>query len=114
MVVRRGDIWWASLPGPRGSEPAYRRPVVVVQSDAFNRSRISTVIAAVITSNLALASAPGNVELTRKQSGLPKASVINVSQIVTLDRAFLSRRVGRLAPKKMSLLENGLRLVLSI
>ena len=85
-MIRRGEIWWAALPSPRGAEPGYRRPVVVVQADPFNRSRLQIVIAAVITSNLRLAEAPGNVRLTRRQSRLAKESVINVSQLVTLDR----------------------------
>jgi mRNA interferase MazF len=114
MVVHRGEIWWASLRLPRGSEPGYRRPVVVVQANAFNRSRIRTVLAAVITSNMRLADAPGNVPLTRRQSGLPRPSVISVSQIITLDRSFLVERVGTLSQKQLSALEDGLRLVLSL
>ena len=88
MVIQRGEIWWASLPEPRGSEPGYSRPVLVVQADDFNRSRINTVIAVVITSNIRLAEAPGNVLLSRKATGLPKQSVANVSQLITLDKAF--------------------------
>lgn len=114
MVVRRGEIWWAGLPDPAGSGPGYRRPVVIVQADAFNRSRIQTVIAAVITSNLKLAEAPGNFLLFRKESGLPKESVVNVPQIVTLDRAYLTAKVGSLRPTQLTLLEDGLRLVLGL
>jgi len=114
LVIGRGEIWWAALPTPRGSEPGYRRPVVVVQADAFNRSRLQTVIAAVITSNLRLADAPGNVRLSRRQSRLSKESVINVSQLITLDRSFLARRVVRLAPKELAQLEAGLRMVLAL
>jgi len=114
MVVRRGEIWWAGLAAPRGSEPGYRRPVVVVQSDAFNRSQIQTVIVAVITSNTRLAAAPGNVILTRQQSGLLRESVINVSQLITLDKRYLSERVGSLPSKQLSELDEGLRLVLSL
>jgi len=114
MVIRRGEIWWASLPQPRGSEPGYSRPVLIVQSDDFNRSRISTVIAAVITSNTRLAEAPGNVLLARKASGLPKKSVVNVSQLVTLDKTFLRERVKKLAAREFAEVENGLRLVLSL
>ncbi|MCK4340642.1 MAG: type II toxin-antitoxin system PemK/MazF family toxin [Phycisphaerae bacterium] len=110
----RGEIWWASLPIPRGSEPGYRRPVVVVQSDVFNRSRIQTVVVATITSNLRLAEAPGNVRLTRRQSGLDKESVINVSQLLTLDRSYLTRRARILSPRLLSALDEGLRLVLSL
>jgi len=114
MVVRRGEIWWAGLPDPAGSGPGYRRPVVIVQADAFNRSRIQTVIAAVITSNLRLAEAPGNFLLSRKESGLPKESVVNVSQIVTLDRAYLAAKVASLRPRQLALLEDGLRLALGL
>ena len=112
--MQRGEVWWAGLGRPKGSEPGYRRPVVVVQSDAFNRSRIQTVIVAVITSNLKLAAAPGNVSLTRTQSGLPKESVVNVSQIITLDRSMLSRRVKRLSARQLAAVDAGLRLVLSL
>lgn len=87
--LRRGSICWASLPSPKGSEPGYRRPVLVISSDAFNASRIQTVIVAVITSNRELSRAPGNVLLAQEDSGLPRDSVINVSQIMTLDRDFL-------------------------
>jgi mRNA interferase MazF len=114
MVISRGEIWWASLGLPRGSEPEYRRPVVVVQSDAFNRSQISTVLVAAITSNLRLAEAPGNVRLTRRQSKLPHESVVNVSQVLTLDKRFLSQRVGRLPGRSLVQVEQGLRLVLSL
>jgi len=113
-VIGRGEIWWATLPSPRRSEPGYRRPVVIVQADSFNRSRIKTVIAAVVTSNLSLAEAPGNVLLKARQSRLSKDSVINVSQLVTLDRAFLSARVSRLPPREVAKLDDGLRLVLAI
>ena len=92
MVVRRGDIWWASLPEPTGSEPGYRRPVVIVQADAYNRSRLATVVGVILTSNLSLAQAPGNVLLRRQITGLPRDSVANVSQIVTLDKSFLTER----------------------
>ena len=114
MVAQRGDIWWASLPMPRGSGPGYRRPVVVVQSDAFNRSQIQTVIVAVITSNIQLAAAPGNARLMLEESGLPRESVINVSQLITLDRRYLTARVGRLPPEQLTDLDEGLRLVLSL
>jgi mRNA interferase MazF len=112
--VERGEIWWATLPPPRESEPGFRRPVLIVQSDAFNRSRIRTVVAVVITSNTRLARAPGNVELSAKQSRLRKRSVVNVSQVVTLDRSYLTERVGRLDLMAMQKVEAGLRLVLSI
>ncbi len=113
-MIRRGEIWWARLPTPRGSEPGYRRPVIVLQSDAFNRSKICTVVAAVITSNIELADAPGNISLTRKQSGLPRNSVVNVSQIVTIDKSYLAERVSRLAAKHVTAVEEGVRLVLDL
>ena len=112
--MRRGEIWWASLPDPRGSEPAYRRPVLIVQSDAFNQSAIQTVIAAAITSNLRLAAAPGNIILRRRESRLSKDSVVNVSQLVTLNKGFLVDRVGRIPPVRIREVEDGLRLALSL
>lgn len=114
MVISRGEIWWAHLPSPKGSEPGYRRPVLVVQSDAYNSSRIQTIIAVVITSNLRQERAPGNLLLTRKQSRLPRKSVVNVSQIITLDKSYLAKRVTKLSPKLVSAIEDGLRLVLSL
>jgi mRNA interferase MazF len=112
--VRRGEIWWASLDDPRGSEPRYRRPVVIVQSDDFNRSRIQTVIAAVISSNLNLARAPGNILLRARHTGLPKDSVANVSQIITIDKDFLSEKVGQLTTRQLHELNEGLRLVFAL
>lgn len=112
--MTRGEIWWADLGEPRGSEPGFRRPVLVIQADAFNRSRIRTAIVAVITSNLRLAEAPGNVLLPAELSGLAKDSVVNVSQILTLDRSFLTEKAGRLPDRLISELDEGLRLVLSL
>lgn len=109
--MRRGDIWWADLPAPAGSGPGYRRPMLLVQSDAFNRSAISTVVCAVITSNLRLAGAPGNVRLAPRESGLPKPSVVNVSQLVTLDRSSLTERIRSLGMHTMAQIDEGLRLV---
>ncbi len=114
MVIRRGEIWWASLGEPRGSAPGYRRPVLVIQSDAFNRSSIGTVAVAAITSNLHLGAAPGNVRLTARQSKLPKPSVVNVSQVLTVDRRFLTERVGRLPSESLAEVDAGLRLALSL
>ena len=94
MVVRRGEIWWASLATPQGPGPGYRRPILIVQSNEFNRSRIDTVIAAVITSNLILADAPGNIRIPARVSGLKKESVVNVSQIITVSKSYLTERVG--------------------
>ncbi|NOR11978.1 MAG: type II toxin-antitoxin system PemK/MazF family toxin [Candidatus Aminicenantes bacterium] len=114
MVMNRGEIWWATLPVPSGSEPGFRRPLLIIQSDTFNRSRISTVIAVVITSNLKLSEAPGNVVLSRKNTGLPKKSVANVSQIVTIDKSFLSKRAGILSPDILKEVDAGIRLALSV
>lgn len=112
--MKRGEVWWASLPTPTGSDPGFRRPVLVVQSNPFNESRIATVIVASITSNLGLADAPGNVRLSKSEAGLPKASVINVSQILTLDSALLTSRVGSLPSTVMRRVDEGLRLVLGM
>ncbi len=112
--MRRGEIWWADLPPPAGSEPGYRRPVLVVQSDDFNRSRIGTVLAPAITSNPRVAAAPGNVSLPRRGTGLRRQSVINVSQIVTLDKRFLTERSGRASDATMREVDDGLRLVLDL
>ncbi len=112
MVIERGEIWWASLPEPVGSRPGYRRPVLVVQSDEFNRSRIATVIALTISSNLRLAQAPGNVMLPRKATGLSKDSVANVSQIVTVDKELLDERIGILPARLLKQVEDGLRMIL--
>jgi mRNA interferase MazF len=112
--MKRGEIWWSTLPSPRDSEPGRRRPVLIVQSDAFNQSKIRTVVAAVITSNVRLARAPGNVALEGRQSGLRRPSVVNVSQVVTVDKSFLTERVGALNPESMKQVDAGLRLVLSV
>jgi mRNA interferase MazF len=113
MVISQGDVWWADLGEPVGSEPGFRRPVVVVQGDSFNRSRIATVVCIPLTSNLRLADAPGNVLLERDTTGLSKDSVANVSQPVTLDRASLTERVGKLADAKLDLVLYGIDVVLS-
>jgi len=112
--VRRGEIWWGSLPDPSGSGPGFRRPLLIVSANSFNDSRIGTVVAAVITSNLRLADAPGNVRLPVKGTGLTKVSVANVSQIITVDKSFLTQRIGRLPPRLLAEVDDGLRLVLSI
>ena len=108
MVVSQGDVCWAELPPPTGSGPGFRRPVVVVQGDPLNRSRIATVICVPLTSNLRWADAPGNVLLTTRVTGLPKDSVANVSQVIALDRALLEERVGRISRAKIDLLLAGL------
>ncbi len=113
-AMKRGEVWWASLPEPTGSGPGFRRPVLVVQSNPFNQSRINTVVVAVVTSNVALADAPGNVRLGKSDAGLPKASVVNVSQVLTIDRALLTLRVKALPNPAMQRVDEGLRLVLGL
>ncbi|MGA1410406.1 MAG: type II toxin-antitoxin system PemK/MazF family toxin [Prochlorotrichaceae cyanobacterium] len=108
----RGEIWWANLPDPVGSEPGYRRPVLVIQDDAFTQSRISTVIVVILTSNIQLVEAPGNVLLPRGVSGLSRDSVVNVSQIFTIDKTFLVERIGALPDYLQEEVDEGLRTVL--
>ena len=112
--MRRGEIWWASLPEPTGSGAGFRRPLLIVSANSFNDSGISTVVAAVITSNLRLADAPGNVRLPVKGTGLAKVSVANVSQIITVDKTFLTERIGKLNPRLLAEVDAGLRIVLSV
>ena len=112
--MKRGELWWATLPAPTGSGPGFRRPVLMVQSNPFNDSRIRTVVVTVITSNLALATAPGNVRLAKSDSGLNKPSVVNVSQVITIDRALLTRRLRALNGDVMRAIDEGLKLVLAI
>ena len=111
-MIARGDTWWAALDDPIGSGPGFRRPVVVVQSDALNQSRIATVVCVPLTSNLKWASAPGNVRLAARFTGLPKDSVANVSQIVSLDKNVLTERVGRVPQSKLYLILAGIDVVL--
>ncbi|MBW4691672.1 MAG: type II toxin-antitoxin system PemK/MazF family toxin [Lyngbya sp. HA4199-MV5] len=112
MVMHRGEIWWANLPDPVGSEPGYRRPVLVIQDDTFTQSRIRTIVVVIITSNLQLAEAPGNVLLPRGISSLSRDSVANVSQIFTVDKTFLIERVGSLPDYLQEEVDEGLRTVL--
>ncbi len=112
MVISQGEIWWADLPAPSGSGPGFRRPVIVVQCDALNRSRIATVVCVSLTSNLKWALAPGNLRLSARLTGLPKDSVANVSQIVTLDKLVLTERVGKLPRPKLELLLSGIDILL--
>lgn len=112
--MKRGEIWWATLPDPLGSEPGYRRPVLIVQSDEFNRSGIRSVICAAVTSNLNLAGAPGNVHLATRVSGLPKPSVVNVSQLFSLDRTRLTERVKAIDTQRMLQVDEGLRLIMTL
>lgn len=112
--MNRGEVWWASLEPPKGSGPGYRRPVLIVQANSFNKSAISTVLVVVITSNLALAQAPGNIRISKSDSGLSKASVVNVSQVLTIDRQILTERVGTLPSRIMVRVNEGLKLVLGV
>ena len=113
-MIERGEVWWAVLVEPRGSEPGFRRPLVIVQVEAFNRSRIRTVVCVVLSSNLRLADAPGNVVIGKRESGLPRDSVANVSQIVTVDRDVLTERTGRLPALVRERIDRGLRLILGL
>lgn len=112
MVIAQGEVWWADLATPRGSAPGFRRPVVVVQGNALNRSRLSTTVCVALTSNLKWAAAPGNVPLDAHTTGLPRDSVANVSQLVTLDRNILTERVGALPQKKIELILSGIDVIL--
>ena len=111
MVIAQGDVCWADLPDPTGSGPGFRRPVVVVQGNPLNRSHVATAVCVPLTSNLRWADAPGNVFLRARSTGLPKDSVANVSQILTLDRTLLSRRVGRLSRRQLDLVFAGIDII---
>jgi len=114
MEVNRGEIWWADLPEPTGSSPGYRRPVIIIQSDGFNKTNLNTSIVALIKTNLELAEMRGNVLLKTFQSALPKDSVVNITQIFTLDKRLLLEYVSTLSERKMEQIDKGLRLVLSL
>ena len=114
MVVQRREVWWADLEEPRGSEPGFRRPILVVQADSFNRSKLRTSVAVVLTSNVRLLDVPGNVLLPAKATGLIKDSVANTTQIVTLDEGYLTERAGRVPPRLMAQVDAGLKLVLDL
>jgi mRNA interferase MazF len=112
VTVSQGEVWWADLGEPRGSKPGFRRPILIIQGDALNRSRIATAVCVALTSNVKWASAPGNVLLSETATGLPKESVANVSQIVTLDKSELTVRVGKLPKAKLELVLSGVDVVL--
>ena len=112
MVISQGDVWWADLPEPKGSGPGLRRPVVVVQGDALNRSRLATAVCVPLTSNMKWAEAPGNATLTARATGLPKDSVANVSAVIALDKSLLTERVGKLSRPKVELLLAGIDVIL--
>jgi len=112
VTVSQGEVWWADLGERRGSKSGFRRPVLVIQGDPLNRSRIATVVCVALTSNVKWASAPGNVLLSETTTGLPRESVANVSQIVTLDRSELTERVGKLSKVRLELVLSGVDVVL--
>ena len=112
MVVAQGHVYSANLPDPTGSGPGFRRPVLVVQGDALNRSRIRSVVCVPLTSNLRWAEAPGNVLLPARATGLPRDSVANASQIITLDRELLTEEVGKLSKRQLELILTGIDIVL--
>lgn len=112
VAIAQGEVWWAVLPEPAGSGPGFRRPVVVVQGNHLNRSRIATAVCVPLTSIVTWAGAPGNVLLPAKATGLPKDSVANVSQIIALDRSFLSERVGRVTQRQLAQILHGIDIVL--
>jgi mRNA interferase MazF len=112
VVVSQGEIWWADLPEPVGSAPGFRRPVVVIQSDAFNRSRIATVVCVPLTTNTTWADVPGNVLLTAQATNLPKDSVANAAHVISIDKRLLSERVGKISQQRLELILSGLDVVL--
>ena len=112
MVISQGEIWWANMPAPTGSGPGYKHPTVIVQGDPLNRSRIATVVCVPLTSNLKWAAAPGNVYLPPSSTGLPKESVANPSQVTSLDRRLLTKRVGKLSRSKLETVLAGIDVVL--
>jgi mRNA interferase MazF len=114
MVINRGEIWWATLPDPAGSGPGYKRPVLIIQSNEFNKSKINTIVVTVITSNIRLAVAPGNILLSSKKSKLPKESVINISQIITIDKSFLTEKIYTLSNEIITSVNDSLRLILKL
>ncbi|HWR98214.1 MAG TPA: type II toxin-antitoxin system PemK/MazF family toxin [Candidatus Methanoperedens sp.] len=111
--MERGTVWWAELSQPVASEPGYRRPVIIIQANSFNRSRIKTIMVLVVTANLRLADGPGNVSLPAASTGLPKDSVANVSQVITVDKSILVEECGRIPSVLMKAIDEGLRLSLS-
>jgi mRNA interferase MazF len=114
MVIHRREVWWADLEEPRRSEPGFRRPVLIIQADSFNRSRLRTVVAVILSSNLRLLDAPGNVLLRTADSGLPKDSAAIVTQVVTLDQDYLTECCGKVPPRLMAQVDAGLKLALDL
>lgn len=114
MVIQRGEVWWADMPASIGSEPGYRRPVVIVQADPLTASRMATVVAVIVTSSMRWASLPGNVFLRAGECGLLRDSIANVTQIVTLDKRMLDTRIGQVTDRTLEMIDNGLRFVLNL
>ncbi len=110
----RGDIWWANLPDPSDVGPGFRRPVLIVQADAFNRSQLSTVVACALSSNLRLAGARANMLVRADETGLAKDAVVNVSQLFTVDKSNLDAYIGRLSQQSLRCVEQGIRLLLDL
>jgi len=113
-MVKRGEVWWGELGVPMGSEPGFRRPVLILQADRYNGTAIQTIVVAAITSNLSLAAMPGNVLLRRRETGMPKDSVLNVSQLKALDKSRLTEKVCTLPPELMRAVEEGVRMMLDL
>ena len=114
MVIRQGDLVWVKFPQARGSKPAGRRPALVLQSNAFNLSRINTIVVAAVTSNLKYEEMPGNIRLSKGEAGIPKASVVNISQTHSLDRTFIESRIGTLGSEKLQLVRSGLKILFDL
>lgn len=112
MVINQGDLYWVDLGEPRGSEPGYRHPFVVIQNDAFNKSKISTAVVCALSSNVKLAQAPGNVLLKKGEANLPKASVVNISQVMTVNKDELGTKIGQLSKKRMEEIIEGFQFLL--
>lgn len=112
VAVSQGELWWADLPEPLGSEPGYRRPIIVIQGDLFNQSSINTVVAVLVTGNLRRANSPGNIYMSSTITGLPQDSVANITQIVTIDRRRLLERVGRLSRADLEVVLSGVDFLL--
>lgn len=112
MAIRQGDIFWVNLFPPRSSEPGYRHPHVVIQNNVFNASKINTVVVCALTSNLKRAKSPGNVTLQRGEGNLKKTSVVNISQIITVDKSDLAEKIGTLSPTRVNEIIEGLRLLI--
>lgn len=112
MVINQGDIYWVDLQEPEGSEPGYRHPFVVIQNDAFNKSKINTVVMCALTSNQKLAAAPGNVLVGKGEGNLPKSSVVNISQVMTFDKSDLQEKIGQLSKKRVEEIVAGFEFLL--